>query len=140
MSDDRSIEIPFLGKGWAFPPEFVKSTKTIKISSDADDIKESLEIMLSTKVGERMMYPKYGCDLNVYVFDSFDVGTETYVKDIIKTAILNHETRIRLDDVVFSYNNEKNIVFIDLQFTIKGTNSRSNMVYPFYLTEGTNLK
>jgi uncharacterized protein len=140
MSDDNHIEISFLGKGWSFPPEFIKSTKTTMMSSDANDIKESLEILLSTKIGERMMNPKYGCDLGVFVFDTFNVGTETYMKDIIKTAILNHETRIKLDDVGFSYNKGKNVVFIDLQFTIRNTNSRSNMVYPFYLTEGTNIK
>jgi uncharacterized protein len=140
MNEDKNIEIPFLGKGWAFPPEFTKSTKSTKMASDASEIKESLEILLSTRVGERIMNPKYGCDLSIFVFENFDIGTETYVKDIVKTAIINHETRIRLNDVVFSYNKERNIVYFDLQYTIKSTNSRTNMVYPFYLTEGTNLK
>ena len=54
----------FLGTGWKFPPEFNNQTGTVEMVSDYTDIKESLDILLSTSLGERVMQPDYGCNLN----------------------------------------------------------------------------
>jgi phage baseplate assembly protein W len=131
--------IAFLGTGWAFPPTFAKTSGTVKMVSAEDDINSSLEILLSTGLGERLMQPTYGCDLKRLLFEPLDTGLKAYIKDLIKTATLYHEARIRLDDISLHARPEKGVLEITLQYTISATNSRYNFVYPFYLKEGTNI-
>ncbi len=61
-------DIPFLGQGWGFPPEFTRSSHSVKMIAGEEDIRSSLEILLSTSIGERVMQPAYGADLkNCYL-------------------------------------------------------------------------
>ena len=131
--------IPFLGTGWTFPPEFNKGIRNSIMVSGAQDIKESLHILLSTKPGERLMNPKYGCDLSVMLFEPISRTLLKYVEDLISMAILHYEPRITLEKVIFNEDAIGGILYIDVQYVVRTTNSRSNMVYPFYLNEGTNL-
>ena len=78
----------FLGRGWSFPPEFNSETKTVKMLEDEVDIESSLEILLSTRLGERVMVPNYGCNLDELLFKPLNLTLKTYVIDLIKTAIL----------------------------------------------------
>lgn len=133
-------EKAFLGIGWSFPPEFTLTTKEVVMLSNEDDIKSSLEILLSTKVGERIMQPKYGCNLDELLFDKLDRTLKTYVADLVKTAILYYESRIDVEKIDIIQGDDLNgelLVIID--YKIRATNSRINMVYPFYIDEGTNL-
>jgi hypothetical protein len=130
----------FLGRGWAFPPAFNQDSGTVKMSKAEHDIKESLHILLSTTLGERIMQPKYGCNLNDYVFDALDNTTQTMLKDTVETAIIYHEPRIDVDKISIQ---EVGIIEgkfeILIEFIIRSTNSRSNMVFPFYNKEGNIL-
>ena len=132
-------KIPFLGTGWAFPPTFDKAKKTVLMTSDEDDINCSLEILLSTSLGERIMQPTYGCDLKPLLFDPIDTSLKAYMKDLIKTAILYHEPRIKLNNIKLEDRPNDGVIEISLEYTIRSTNSRYNFVYPFYLNEGTNI-
>lgn len=134
-----SSKFPFLGKGWSFPPEFDKQTSTVKMLADEEDINSSLEILFSTTVGERIMQPKYGANLKNLLFDPIDTSLKAYIKDLIKTAILYFEARIKLDNISLAAKPEEGMLLITLEYTIRSTNSRYNFVYPFYLNEGTNI-
>ncbi|SHF73938.1 GPW/gp25 family protein [Flavobacterium defluvii] len=130
----------FLGIGWSFPPEFKKSTKAVTMLTDEDDIKSSLEILLSTKIGERIMQPKYGCNMDELLFNPLNRTLKTFVSELIKTAILYHEPRIDVEKIDITQGDDLSgelLVIID--FKVRATNSRINMVYPFYKQEGTNL-
>ncbi len=129
-------KIPFLGRGWSFPPEFNLAGHTVKMLSDEEDIRSSLEILLSTSIGERIMQPTYGCNLEEWLFEPLDEGFSAYIEDMIQTAILYHEARIRLNGVKLTTTPEEGRVDIDLDYTIRTTNSRYNYVYPFYIREG----
>ena len=128
--------IPFLGTGWGFPPTFERRRKSVVMISDEADINSSLEILLSTSKGERIMQPTYGCDLKRLLFEPLDISLKAYIKDMIKTAILYFEPRIRLDDVSLESKPNAGMIEITLAYTIRATNSRYNLVYPFYLNEG----
>ncbi|GAB5381058.1 MAG: GPW/gp25 family protein [Aliiglaciecola sp.] len=134
-----AAEYSFLGKGWGFPPTFNKSAKSIDMLSDEEDIASSLEILLSTDVGERVMQPKYGCNLHKLLFEPVDTGLQAYIKDLIKTAILYFEPRIILIDVVLIPQPLEGRIDIDIQYKVATTNTRNNFVYPFYLEEGTEI-
>lgn len=128
----------FLGRGWGFPPEFSKDTKSVKLIEDEEDIKSSLEILLSTRLGERIMVPDYGCNLDELLFKPLNLTLKTYVVDLIKKAILYHEPRIDVNKIAIDPINELNgELLIKLDYTIRSTNSRKNMVFPFYKTEGS---
>lgn len=130
----------FLGIGWSFPPEFKENTQAVAMLTDEEDIKSSLEILLSTKVGERIMQPKYGCNMDELLFNPLNRTLKTFVSELIKTAILYHEPRIDVEKIDITKGDDLSgelLVLID--FKVRATNSRINMVYPFYKLEGTDL-
>lgn len=130
----------FLGTGWSFPPEFSKSSKMVILSSDEKDIQESLEIILSTRLGERIMKPSFGCNLDELLFKSLDLSLITSVKNLVENAILYFEPRIDVNSInIENSNDTKGLLLIEIDFTVRSTNSRTNMVYPFYRVEATNL-
>jgi len=138
MNDEKDIS--YLGKGWSFPPSFDKiSGETVMVVNE-EDIKQSLEILLSTRPGERVMQPGFGCNLDVMLFESITTTLITYVKDLVRKSILFHEARIDVDDIKIDIENVlKGLILIKVDYTLRSTNSRFNFVYPFYLEEATNI-
>lgn len=137
-NQDRS----FLGTGWSFPPQFDNDSHTIKLVCEEDDIRQSLSILLSTTPGERVMHPTFGCNLSQVIFDNISQTTIAEIKDTIKRSILFFEPRISLERINIDTSELQyleGILHIELVYLIRRTNTRSNMVYPFYLIEGTNL-
>ena len=126
--------------GWAFPPSFSKVSGDIAMTSEVEDIESSLCILLSTRRGERVMQPTYGCNLDNLVYEPINTTLITYMSDLIKTAIVDHEPRIRVNDINISESLQlEGIVLIKVDYTVKSTNSRFNFVYPFYKNEKSNI-
>lgn len=133
----------FLGTGWSFPPEFNKRSDAIgvKMVAEEEDIGESLMILLSTNPGERVMQPSYGCGLKAMVFASINESTVTALKDIIERAVLFFEPRITLEDIEVNTEDALDgILRIQLSYSVRKTNTRSNIVYPFYFREGSQVR
>lgn len=131
----------FLGKGWSFPPAFDLNKKQVCMVEDEEDISQSLEILLSTHLGERVLLKEYGCGIHTMSFENITVTLLTKMKAIIKKAILLYEPRIDLEKIFFtSPTSGEGIVNIEIQYRIRTTNSRFNFVYPFYVKEGTHVK
>ena len=127
----------YLGTGWGFPPTFDKKAKTVRLVSAEDDICESLKILLSTSLGERVMQPTYGCNLQELLFEPLSATVASNIKELIRTAILYHEPRIRLNRLELNLDSQvEGVVNISVDYTIISTNSRFNFVYDFYLQEG----
>lgn len=130
----------FLGKGWNFPPAFDKVTKGVEMLQDEKDIKSSLEILLSTRLGERVMVPEYGCALDRLLFEPLTTSLATFIKDLIKTAILYYEPRIDVLTIDLSDTNElEGKIIIELDYLVRATNTRYNIVFPFYKNEANNI-
>lgn len=128
----------FLGKGWGFPPEFSKNSSGVIITEGEDDIEKSLQILLSTRPGERIMLPGYGCNLDELLFNPLNLTLKTYVADLIKTAILYLEPRIDAEKIQIKESTDNDgLLLIDIDYRVRITNSRKNMVFPFYKAEGT---
>ncbi|ASS48514.1 MAG: hypothetical protein A3D31_07850 [Candidatus Fluviicola riflensis] len=130
----------FIGTGWSFPPAFDAQLKAAKTSNNEQDIDESLRILLSTRLGERVMVPKYGCNLEDLLFSPLDLTLKTLVSEQIKTAILFFEPRITLDKVDITEGNDlEGELLILIDYRVRTTNSRRNLVFPFYKEEGTDI-
>jgi len=136
----EKIKQTFLGTGWNFPPTFRQEYYGVEMISDIEDIKSSLDILFSTKVGERIMQPRYGCDLEPFIFEPLNVSTATMLEKIIKDAVTLNEPRIIVDKVDFKYDYEEGKILIDIiGLRVITTNTRYNYVYPYYIIEATNL-
>lgn len=129
----------FLGRGWSFPPTFNKMDKKAVMLENVDDINSSLSILFSTRIGERIMQPKYGCNLDELMFESLTTTLSTFVKDLIETAVLYYEPRIDVEKIDLEQRPEEGLILIQLDYRVRTTNSRNNFVYPFYKNEGTNI-
>jgi hypothetical protein len=105
-----------------------------------NDVREALWILLSTQPGERVMHPAYGCGLHQMVFEAVNESTIAEIKDVIERAVLFFEPRVTLIGVsVDTRDLHEGLLGIGLDYVIRTTNSRSNMVYPFYIAEGSNV-
>lgn len=136
MSDRRREPPSFLGAGWAFPPSFAAGGAEVALVSGPEDIRQSLEILLATRPGERPMQEAFGCDLGEAMFEEVDAALLGRITALISDAVLRHEPRIALNAVdVAQRDDDPGALTIRLDYTVLGTNSRYNMVYPFYLYE-----
>ncbi|WP_312177453.1 GPW/gp25 family protein [Chryseobacterium sp.] len=134
------INTDFLGTGWSFPPEFNETEGKLAMTSDVEDINNSLIIHLSTRPGERVMFPNYGCDLQEMLFKPLDLTLITQMKGIVERAILYHEPRINILSIEINAQNEiEGEILIEINYEVRNTNTRSNMVFPFYKEEATEI-
>jgi uncharacterized protein len=140
LADSTARSSSFLGTGWSFPPRFDARTRQAVLVADEEDVEQSLHILLSTTPGERVMHPAYGCGLRRLVFEAVNENTLTEIRDIVSKAILFFEVRITLNELRIDTSElHQGLLQLLLDYTIRSTNTRSNMVYPLYLHEGTSL-
>lgn len=129
----------FLGTGWSFPPAFDPVLATCEVVSDSTDIQQSLNILLSTMLGERVMQPHYGCDLQPYVFTPLNPHMVGYLKDRVRNAVLLYESRIKIESLNVSAANSADVIEgrfrISLTYTVIQTNTRFNYVYNYFQNE-----
>lgn len=134
MAEEHS----FLGIGWGFPIRFDDINMDCSMVSKEQDISESLRILLATQPGERTMQPRYGCNMRQFVHEVASETLFTHIREVIRDAILRFEARIDVEDILTEYDPNEGILHITIEYRIRQTNSRHNMVYPFYLLEGNN--
>lgn len=128
----------FLGTGWSFPPSFDRQARSVDLVSNEEDIKQSLHILLSTTLGERVMQPRYGCNLETHVFTSLNSTVIGYIKDMVQNAILFYEPRILAKKIeVKQADFTSGRLEISVEYVIPETNSRFNYVYDYYLKEAS---
>ncbi|MBN9382182.1 MAG: GPW/gp25 family protein [Chitinophagaceae bacterium] len=131
----------FLGTGWGFPPFFDKLTHTVRLVSDAEDIAESIRVILSTTPGERIMQPTFGCNLSRLVFEKVDTALTAELNHMVYHALLDFEPRVNfISAEILDRDALDGILHISIHYSIIITNTRHNLVFPFYLLgEGTNV-
>lgn len=127
-----STEQDFLGNGVKFPI----STKdgAIATSGGEELIRESVILILGTSKGERVMRPDFGCGINDLVFAPNSTSTATLIAFYVKEALMKWEPRIEVNEVQsYPDRNEPEKLNINITYTVKTTNTKKNLVYPFYL-------
>jgi phage baseplate assembly protein W len=128
----------FLGTGWSFPPEFTNGGRNVATVSGAEDVRQSLEILLGTRLEERILQEEYGSNLRDFVFGELNAGVVNSLRNMIAEAVLYNEPRVELNSVDLETDEEREgLVLIKLDYTIPASNTRFNMVYPFYLQEAS---
>ncbi|MFV1950657.1 MAG: GPW/gp25 family protein [Nitrospinota bacterium] len=126
------VTVDFLGKGWKYPVSIQKGK--IAFSEGEDSIRESIMIILGTAKRERVMRPDFGCGINELVFAPNNTSTVTLITFHVKEALLKWEPRIEVLNVsVTPDEEERNRLNINIEYMVKTSNTKKNMVYPFYL-------
>jgi phage baseplate assembly protein W len=135
--NDANQEQAFLGVGWAFPP-CVRADGRIATVAFEEDIRQAIHIILGTNPGERVMRPDFGAGLNAFVFEPLSETTRQLVKTRVEEALVDWEPRIDVEEVRVAIDSaERNKLLITVSYRVRASNALHNLVYPFYLQEGT---
>jgi len=127
----------FLGAGLAFPPA-PDPRGAIALVAAEEDIRQSIQIILATNPGERVMRPDFGAGLRDFVFEPADPSTIQRVQTRVQEALIDWEPRIDVQQVNVTLDAvTRNTLFISVTYRVRATNTVANLVYPFYLEEGT---
>ncbi|WP_055529185.1 GPW/gp25 family protein [Streptomyces graminilatus] len=124
----------FVGVGWAFPLH-TDACGGIALVARDQEIVESIRIILGTAPGERPMRPEFGCRIHEHVFAPADADTAGRLAYEVRSSLDRWEPRIELDDVVVTpdANDASGTLYIDVRYTVRGTNNPRNLVFPFYV-------
>jgi len=127
------MERAFLGKGWRFPilPD---DTGGLGYVAADDNVEQSLKILLLTTLGERVMRPRFGTKASRLVFAPGSVQYLRLLEVTVREAVRDYEPRVTLEDVRAENDpNDETRVMVAIDYFVRGTNTRLNMVFPFYL-------
>jgi phage baseplate assembly protein W len=123
----------FLGRGWAFPVG-VDATGDVRTAADERTVEESIRVILGTAKGERVMRPDFGCGIHEYAFETVDANTLTLVETSVEDALVEFEPRIAVEEVSVSTEDiSEGVLLVEIDYRVRDSNTRRNLVYPFYL-------
>lgn len=129
MSDSSD----FIGRGIMFPLR-VDQSGAIAMTSGAGDLSSSIRMVLATAPGERLMRPRFGCAIWDLLFEPINANTMGLMAVAVREALGQWEPRIDvLDVVVIPDATSEGRVHIEIDYQVKATNDRRNLVYPFYV-------
>lgn len=127
----------FLGVGWAFPPHLEPDGSVARAAYE-EDVRQAIRIILGSNPGERVMRPDFGAGLRSFVFEPVNTTTLALVKTRVEEALVDWEPRIDVEQVKVRPDGvERNRILIEVSYRVRTTNALHNLVYPFYLQEGT---
>lgn len=125
----------WLGKGLGFPVSFNETTGDLTRADFEESVRQSINIILGTAKGERVMRPDFGCGIYDLVFETNTPSTASKISQVVQEALLLFEPRIDVlnirVDSQFDRDGAKLLINIDYQ--VRATNNVFNLVYPFYL-------
>lgn len=122
----------FIGRGISFPLR-VDQSGAIATSAGYEDIDSSIRMILTTAPGERLMRPQFGCRIWELLFEPINANTLGLMGVAVREALGQWEPRIELDDVRLQPGSGDGQVLIEIDYTVRSTNDRRNLVYPFYV-------
>ena len=127
----------FLGRGWRFPIQ-PDGLGRLTLASPERDIEEAIWIILGTSKGERLMMPTFGCSLQDLVFEPNSDLVRGAIATEVLQALARWEPRIDVLDIrVDAPPGQANLMLIRVDYRIRAANTLHNLVYPFYITEGS---
>jgi uncharacterized protein len=125
----------FLGTGWAFPPD--PTTGGFRLVSGEERVRQSLEMALTTALGERVMLPSFGCGVHDLVFQPNSAAVRASVAAEVRATVTRWEPRVDVIDVAATADDDRpEVMWIRVDYRLRTSNAVFNLVYPLYLTEG----
>jgi len=122
-----------IGRGWAFPPR-VDPQGRLALTNERDEIDQSIQIILSTSPGQRVMRPTFGCRLHELVFAPNNSHTAAQARRYVEEALGMWEPRIHVTKVDISPDSQDTSrLLIEIEYKLKVNHDKRSLVYPFYI-------
>ncbi|EHN72600.1 GPW/gp25 family protein [Streptomyces coelicoflavus] len=122
----------FVGSGWSFPLR-IGPTGGIALVSGEQEIEEAMQLVLATAPGERPMRPEFGCAIHDLVFAPVNEQTAGRIQHEVLVSLDRWEPRIEVHEVDVSAGDDRSVLYIDVRYSIRGTNNPRSLVFPFYV-------
>ncbi len=135
MADNR-----FLGKGAKFPLQVDPATGRIMTVSGNRAVKESIYLILMTQVTERLVRPGFGSDIMSYAFMDTSTTMMSILRRDMTQTILQQEPRVSDVEIRTEFRSDRGAVIIYINYLVSATNTRDNLVFPFYIDRGGNVE
>ncbi|HJQ82457.1 MAG TPA: GPW/gp25 family protein [Candidatus Binatia bacterium] len=134
--DPHGAPPAFLGVGWAFPVAL--EADDVALAAYDEDVRQAVRIILATNPGERVMRPDFGAGLDAFLFEPIGTTTMEAIRTRVEEALIDWEPRIDVERVAVTADDaEASKLLIRIAYRVRATNTRHNLVYPFYLAEGS---
>lgn len=130
----------YLGEGMKFPPQINKATGRFMTVSEEQSVRQSVYMILMTQKGERPLRENYGSNLMGYTFMDMSLTRINMLIRSLKDQILNQEPRIEDLKITPSEDSGNGRIIFDIEYTVAATNTRDNLVFPFYLNQETEVR
>lgn len=131
------MDAKFLGVGWSFPVTPDESGKEIALAQYEESVRQSIQIILGTARGERVMHPDFGCGIHDLVFSVNSPATSLSLASEVRRSLLQWEPRINVLEVQVGAGDNSQTLLININYQVRTTNNVFNLVYPFYLERST---
>lgn len=130
----------YLGNGLSFPLR-VDARGQIALVSGNEDIEQSIRIILSTKPGERVMRPTFGCRAQELLFEPRSAATVSLLQEYVYQALRIWEPRIEVRQVrVINDDGQPGTLLAEIEYEIKAVHDTRSIVYPFYIADEAELE
>ncbi|MET0886340.1 MAG: GPW/gp25 family protein [Mycetocola sp.] len=126
----------FLGTGWAFPVQVSSTTGLVQHASNEEDVEQSIQIILGTAKGERVMRPDFGCGIHDLAFAAISTQVMAEIETTVREALRTYEARIDVRHVAVQTTHlDQGRIDVVIDYAVRATNQPGNIVYPFYFEE-----
>lgn len=122
-----------ISRGWSFPPSFSKQQRGNNMSTDEEDIRQSIIIILSTKIGERRFYPELGSETFEHVFENMNYTNITRLQNQITETLSTYEPRIKINEVRIGNRRDEGYAIVHINYSIPLLQTSYNIHLPFAL-------
>ncbi len=123
----------YLGRGWSFPVRPNPLTRRIETEDGPEKVRQSIQIILETEPGERIMRPSFGCGLRRYLMKPNTAATRALIQRDVQSSLAAWEPRVRLQEVRVDPGDDPSLILIGITYVHVRDGSAGNFVYPFYL-------
>jgi len=130
---DTDVVDQWVGRGVRFPVRPDRVSGRIELVDGMDLIRQSVETILDTEPGERVMLPELGCGLRRYLMQPNTLSTRTSMREDITSALQQWEPRILLTNVTVTPGEDPSLVWIEIAYVRRADRRPDNLVFPFYL-------
>jgi len=131
----KDARTAYLGRGLRFPIR-VNALGSIELVSALEDIEQSIMIILSTRVGERLMRPEFGCRAHDLIFEPRDAVFIGKMREYVTEALTFWEPRIELLDVRPEFDpGADGAVYVSIDYVAKSSHDERSIVYPFFIEQ-----
>ena len=112
------------GEVWSdLDHRFVKdSVGALKRAVNIQSVYTSIDNILRTYKGERVMLPQFASDIHGMMFETLDQTTVSFLTKGIKDTIEAWDNRVRIEEVSIGRDPDRNTLSVALVFMIQGYN------------------